>query len=150
MTTIRLTTAIAAAPQICFDLARNVDAHLASAKGTRERAVAGVTHGLLSLGDEVTWEAVHFGVRQRLRVRITELDAPYRFVDEMIEGAFTSMRHEHVFVATERGTERVDRFDYVVPLGILGNAVDALLLRRHMRRFLEARNAILRELAERR
>jgi hypothetical protein len=57
MAIVRAETEVAAAPEICFDLARSVDAHLASAAATGERAIAGVTTGLLVLGDEVTWRA---------------------------------------------------------------------------------------------
>ena len=62
MGTIDLATSIAASPERCFDLARDIDAHVASAAGTNERAVGDRTHGLLGVGDEVTWEARHFGV----------------------------------------------------------------------------------------
>ncbi|NJM41916.1 MAG: hypothetical protein HC853_14760 [Anaerolineae bacterium] len=36
------------------------------------RAIAGVTSGLIGLGQEVTWRARHFGIWQSLTVRITE------------------------------------------------------------------------------
>jgi hypothetical protein len=54
MAIIRIETDIAAPPAVCFDLARNVDAHVASTGATGERAIAGVTTGVLNLGDEVT------------------------------------------------------------------------------------------------
>ena len=57
MPTIRIATSIDAPPERCFDLARDVGAHVRSTAGTGERAVGGVTIGLLELGDEVTWEA---------------------------------------------------------------------------------------------
>ena len=53
--------------------------HLEIVRGpekTQERAIAGVTHGLIELGDEVTWEARHFGIRQTLKVRITGFERP--------------------------------------------------------------------------
>jgi hypothetical protein len=52
---IHVETYIAAPPDRCFDLARNVELHLDSTSATKERAVAGVTSGLLELNDEVTW-----------------------------------------------------------------------------------------------
>ncbi|MEO8877235.1 MAG: SRPBCC family protein, partial [Polyangiaceae bacterium] len=97
MPLIRIETFIAASPERCFDLARDVQAHLGSTSDTEERAVAGVTTGLLSEGDEVTWEAVHFGLRLRLTARITRFEKPHLFVDEMIRGAFESFEHEHRF-----------------------------------------------------
>jgi ligand-binding SRPBCC domain-containing protein len=110
--------------------------------------VDGVTSGLLGPGDEVTWEATHFGVRQRLTSRITEFDPPSRFVDEMVRGAFRRFRHEHQFLAAEGGTEMVDIFDYMSPLGPLGSVADHLFLRRYMTRLLRERNAYLKHVAE--
>jgi ligand-binding SRPBCC domain-containing protein len=148
MPIIRLTTLIHAPVGVCFDLARSVDAHITSATGTGERAVEGVTKGLLTLGDEVTWEATHFAVRQRLRVRITELDPPRRFTDEMVRGAFRSFRHVHEFDPFEGGTRMTDAFEYELPLGPLGWLADAVAVRRHMTAFLVRRNTTLKSLAE--
>jgi len=148
MPVIVLRTRVAAPPSRCFDLARDVDLHQRSTAASRERAVAGVTSGLLGAGDEVTWEATHFGVRQRLSSRITEFDPPNRFVDEMVRGAFRRFRHEHQFLAVEGGTEMVDVFDYTSPLGPLGRLADGLFLRRYMTRLLSHRNAYLKRAAE--
>jgi len=145
---IVLRTPVAAPPSRCFDMARDVDLHLRSTAASRERAVGGVTSGLLGPGDEVTWEATHFGVRQRLTSRITEFDPPRRFVDEMVRGAFQRFRHEHQFRAVEGGTEMVDIFDYTSPLGSLGLLADRLFLRRYMSRLLRDRNAYLKRVAE--
>ena len=117
MTTIRLRTAIDAPVERWFDLARSVDLHLRSTSRTRERAVAGVTRGLLGKGDRVTWEAVHFGLRWRMTVRITRFEPPTRFVDEMVRGPFRAMRHVHDFERRGRGTLMRDSFRYVLPLG---------------------------------
>ncbi len=148
MPVIVLRTRVAAPPSRCFDLARDIDLHQRSTAASRERAVAGVTSGLLGRGDEVTWEATHFGVRQRLTSRITEFDPPNRFVDEMVRGAFARFRHEHEFLAVQGGTEMVDIFDYTSPLGPLGRLADGLFLHRYMMRLLRARNAYLKRAAE--
>jgi hypothetical protein len=47
-------------------LARDIDFHTQSLVDTGERAIAGRTSGLIGLGESVTWEARHLGVRQRL------------------------------------------------------------------------------------
>jgi ligand-binding SRPBCC domain-containing protein len=145
---IVLRTRVAAAPSRCFDLARDVGLHQRSTAASRERAVAGVTSGMLGPGDEVTWEATHFGVRQRLSSRITVFEPPYRFVDEMVRGAFRRFRHEHQFLAVDGGTEMVDIFDYTSPLGLLGRLADLLFLRAYMTRLLRERNAYLKREAE--
>ena len=64
MPIIELSTLIRAPRERVFDLARSIDAHRHTTGGTEERAVAGVTSGLIAMDDEVTWEARHFGVRQ--------------------------------------------------------------------------------------
>jgi len=148
MPVIVLRTPVKAPPSRCFDLARDIDLHQRSTAASRERVVGGVTSGLLGPGDEVTWEATHFGVRQRLTSRITEFEPPRRFVDEMVRGAFRRFRHEHQFVAMQGGTEMVDVFDYTSPLGPLGRVADRLFLRCYMTRLLRERNAYLRQVAE--
>ena len=75
MPVIELSTLISAPRERVFDLARSIDAHQDSTGGTSERAIAGVTRGLIGPNDEVTWEARHLGLRQRLTVRVTEFDA---------------------------------------------------------------------------
>lgn len=148
MPIIRLETPINAPPERCFDLARDVGVHTASAARTRERAVAGVTSGLLGPGDTVTWEAVHVGVRQRLTARITRFERPVLFEDEMVRGAFRSFTHTHEFRSAGAGTLMVDTFRYESPLGLLGMLADKLFLERYMRRFLADRATFLKRVAE--
>ncbi len=148
MPVIHLTTVIAAPRERVFDLARSIDAHQASAGHTGERAVAGVTTGLIGAGEEVTWEARHLGVKQRLRVRITSCERPHRFQDVMLQGAFSMMCHDHGFAERDGQTVMTDRFEFRSPLGPLGSLVDRFFLTGYMRRFLETRNAILKRMAE--
>ncbi len=132
----------------CFDLARSVDAHVASTSETGERVVAGRTHGLLELGDEVTWEATHFGVRQRLSSKMVAFDRPRHFRDSMIRGAFARFDHDHTFEEIDGKTRMIDDFDFTAPLGILGGLADAIFLKRYMTRFLVARARELKRAAE--
>src|SRR5579862_801065 len=106
MPLIHLETLIAAPAERCFDLARSVDVHVASTGQTSERVVGGVTQGLLELGESVTWEARHLGVWQRLTARITAMQRPDFFVDEMVAGAFKRFTHVHRFLARSGGSER--------------------------------------------
>ena len=148
MARIELVTLILAPRERCFDLSRSVDLHVASTEDTGERAVAGVTSGLLHLGDEVTWSARHFGVRQRLTSRITAFDRPGHFRDSMVSGAFRRFDHDHFFDAGGEATEMRDVFDFESPLGPLGRIADALVLTGYLRGFLERRNAVIKRAAE--
>jgi len=148
MPTIRLETYIQAPIERCFDFSRSVDLHSSSMTHTEERAVAGVTTGLLERGDSVTWEAVHFGIRQHLTSRITELERPYRFVDEMVQGAFKEIKHAHEFLSRADGTLMIDIFHYSAPLGVLGRLADLLFLKRYMRHLLLPRHQHIKQAAE--
>lgn len=132
-------TAIYPAPiQTVFDEHRSVEHHLKSQASHRERAVGGVTTGLLNLGDEVEWEAVHFGVKQRLRAKITQMSAPDSFSDEQVFGAFKSLVHKHLFRTLETGsTEKKEVVVLQAPLGPLGLLAERLFLGKYMRRLLE-------------
>ncbi len=148
MPLIRLETVIRAPVERVFDLARSIDAHTASAEGTRERAVGGRTSGLIGPDETVTWEARHLGIRQRLTVRITGFDRPHRFTDEMIRGAFQSMRHNHRFQAEGDRTRMSDEFSFTAPLGIFGRLAEKLFLEAWLERFLRRRNQALKVMAE--
>ena len=148
MPTLIVETNIQAAPERCFDLARDIDLHCATASRTQERAIAGVTSGLIGLGESVTFEGVHFGVRQRFTARVTEFDFPHRFVDEMTRGAFRTMKHVHEFAPHNSGTRMTDTLIWTSPLGIMGVIADKLFVERHLRHFLLERNAALKAFAE--
>lgn len=134
--------------QVCFDLTRNVDVHTETTARTKERAIAGVTSGLMEKGDTVTWEAVHLGVKQKLTAKIIEMDKPHRFTDVMVKGAFHSFTHTHEFIEQGNGTLMKDRFEYRSPLGVLGKIADKLFLEKYMTRFIVERSIELKRIAE--
>jgi ligand-binding SRPBCC domain-containing protein len=148
MPTIEIETRISAPIERVFDLARSIDLHVKTAGRTGERAIGGIRSGLIGLGDEVTWSARHFGFRQNLTVRVTEMERPKLFVDIMTRGAFRSMTHEHRFEQDQGGTLMRDRFEFEAPFGPLGRLACRLFLSQYMRRFLVNRNAILKSVAE--
>ena len=148
MARIELSLYVAAPVDRCFDLARSVEAHLRSTAATGERAVGGKTTGLLGLGDEVTWRARHFGVRQHLTSRITAFDRPRHFRDSMVRGAFARFDHDHYFEPEGNGTRIRDVFDYDAPLGPLGWVAERVFLSAYMHRFLLTRLRELKRLAE--
>jgi len=148
MPTIRLETYIHAPIERCFDFSLSVDLHQDSVANTNERAVAGVTTGLMKLNDTVTWEATHFGIRQRLTTKITEYERPRRFVDEMLQGAFKEIHHVHEFRPQDEGTLMIDIMAFKAPLGPLGWLADTLVLKRYMFKLLLARNQHIKKVAE--
>lgn len=144
-------TAIRAPLERCFDLARSVEVHLAGNVHFGEQAVAtaGVTSGLIGMGQRVTWRAKHFGVWLSLTSEITAMQSPVYFQDVMVRGPFRVMRHDHYFRQLSYGeTEMKDVFRFAAPVPVLGPAVEALVLRRYMRDLLHERNVVLKKIAE--
>lgn len=147
MGTIILETKIKSSPEICFDLSRSVDLHIASAKKSKERAIAGVTSGLMNLGDIVTWEAKHFGFTQNLKVKISQFERPHHFQDRQVKGIFKDFTHDHFFIQEEGFTIMKDVFNFECPYGILGSLVDPVI-HRHLKGFLMERNQLIKSVAE--
>lgn len=145
-----LTTQIAAPLAECFALSLSVDAHASSMKASGERVVAGITSGTMALGDTVTWQARHFGLSFRMTSKITEHEAPLRFVDEQTSGPFAHWWHEHRFEHLDGRTVMTDVVRYRSPAGPLGRLVDRLVLERYMSRLLARRNHWLKQELERR
>jgi ligand-binding SRPBCC domain-containing protein len=148
MPAIRTSVQISAPIERVFDLSRSIDLHITSTAHTGERAVAGVTSGLISLGEEVTWRAKHFGIWQELTSRITQYNHPHHFRDSQVRGAFRRFDHDHYFETDGTTTTMKDVFDFESPLSILGSVANLLILERYMRRLLEKRNQIIKEVAE--
>ena len=149
MTTITIVTKIRASPERCFDASRDLDLHLESMGHTGERAVAGRTSGLIELGEQVTWEGRHFGIRQRFTSAITVYDRPRHFRDSMVRGAFRSFVHDHYFEACEEGTRMTDVLAFRSPFGVLGAIVDRLVMRKYLTRLLTKRNEVVKAALER-
>lgn len=151
MPSLVVTTTIAAPPEVCFDLARDIEAHCECCSFAGERAVPpGRTSGRLEVGDVATFEGRHFGIRQRLTVRITAMDPPRLFTDEQVIGAFAWLRHTHAFEAgRDGGTVMRDRIDRRSPFGPIGIVADRIAIEPHVRRFLVKRQRALKAVAER-
>jgi hypothetical protein len=160
MYTVRVETMIGAPRERCFDLARSVEAHVASTGKSGERVVGGRRAGLMEMGEEVTWEGRHFFVRQRFTSRISGFERPGWFRDAMVRGAFRSFEHEHFFeevlgvreASPSRcdgvaGTRMVDVLAFSAPLGVVGWIAERVVWGWYLRGFLEVRARVLKELA---
>lgn len=144
-------TRIQAPIERCFDLARSVEVHLAGNVHFGEQAVAaaGVTSGLIDMGQQVTWRAKHLGFWHNLTSEITAMERPVYFQDVMVRGPFRSMRHDHYFRSLAGDeTEMKDVFCFAAPVPVLGVVAEKLLLRRYMKSLLHERNVVVKQIAE--
>jgi ligand-binding SRPBCC domain-containing protein len=105
-----------------------------------ERVVGGVTSGRMTLGDTVTWQARHLGVRRRMTSLISAYEPPGYFVDEQVAGPFKRWHHAHHFEPDGAGgTVMRDIVDFAAPLGPLGFVAELLVLNRYMVRRIRIR-----------
>lgn len=148
MERIYLETLIKADIQKVFDLARDIDLHQRSTAGTHEKAIAGRTSGLIEENETVTWRAKHLGIYQTLTSKIISMEKPYRFTDIMLEGAFKSMKHQHIFKAKQENTLMIDIFEFESPFGIIGKMFSKAFLKNYLKQFLLQRNELIRKTAE--
>lgn len=148
MTIINLITKINAPKQIVFDLSRNIDVHQNSASQTHEKAIDGITSGLINFDETVTWRGKHLGFYLTHKSRMTAMDLYDYFMDEMVEGKFKTFKHEHSFIEKDGETIMIDNLNYETPFGIFGRLFDRIILKKHLTNFLLERNKTLKHLAE--
>lgn len=130
-----------------FNLLRDVSIHPKTTGGTKERVVESSAQ-LLELGDTVTFEATHFGIRQQLSSEITEYEFPRLITDRMTKGAFKSLTHSRELQEQGQGTLMRERLTIQAPFGPIGWLGERLFLSGYMRRFLQKRNQELKAIAE--
>jgi len=147
MVRIELVTNVAAPIERCFDLSRSIDLHMASTDWTGERAIAGVTSGLIGLDQEVTWQGRHFGLRIQHTSRISSFDRPRYFQDCMVRGAFKSFCHDHHYESLAGQTRMRELMVFEAPFSWVGRLVEGIL-DRHMRSLLDRRNRFIKQVAE--
>jgi ligand-binding SRPBCC domain-containing protein len=141
MPLIHLTTFIEAPVERVFDLCRNIQLHKESMKQHKEEAVGGTRFGLIEKDETVTWKAKHFFKTRVLRIKMTEMQKPLRFVDEQSQGSFKEMKHEHFFKPCENGTIMIDLFHFESPYGPIGKWL-------YIKRLIKHRNKTIKEYAE--
>lgn len=148
MSEIHISTVIDAPMQEVFQLSLDIDFHQESASQTQEKAIAGLTSGIIGLGETVTWRGKHFGFWLTHKSIISAYKAPNYFVDEMVSGHFKEFRHEHFFRESNKKTIMTDMLSYEVPYGISGRIIDRLFLKKYLTKFLKMRNLAIKKSLE--
>lgn len=133
----------------CFDLARNVDLHVASAADIAARAVGGRTGGLSGMGDETTWSARFCGVRFTMVTRVEDFAPPTGFGDRLTRGLLREFAHRYRFTPLpDGGCMMSDELTVTAPFGLFGKLAERLYLARRMCVLVRRRLEYLRRVAE--
>jgi hypothetical protein len=133
----------------CFKLATSID--LVAAAGTGEKAVGGVTSGLIGSDGFVQWQGRQFG---RTGIHTSHIDStridgwrPSSYFREvMVQGTFARFEHERHFALMDDGTRMRDEIRFSIP-GLL-SGLSEKLVRHHLIAILRQRNALIKQVAE--
>ena len=73
------------------------------------------------------------------RTRIDVFEPERRFIDTQLQGPYRVWRHLHEFEEVEGGTLMLDRVDYAVPFGPIGEVARAIFVTRTVERIFDFR-----------
>lgn len=99
------------------------------------RAGAVIDYDLSLLGVPFGWRTV-----------IEAFEAPERFIDVQARGPYRLWRHTHEMHEVPEGTRIVDRVEYELPLGPLGEIVHRLFVARQLSAIFDYRRRIIGEI----
>ncbi|WP_221392268.1 SRPBCC family protein [Dyadobacter sp. NIV53] len=83
------------------------------------------------------------GIPMKWCTEITHVEDKKYFIDEQRFGPYSFWHHQHHFTAVDGGVLMEDILNYKVPLGFLGNIVDALFVKNEVKGIFEYRKKIL-------
>lgn len=89
------------------------------------------------------------GIRLHWVTEITHVKEGEYFVDEQRFGPYSFWHHKHFMKAVEGGIEMTDEVHYKVPLGFIGRLINALFIRKQLKKIFDYRYQKLEELFNR-
>jgi ligand-binding SRPBCC domain-containing protein len=78
----------------------------------------------------------------------TAYDPPHSFEDQQVRGPFRSWRHRHIVEPHPDGAMLIDDIEYTPPFGLLGRAVDGIVIKPRLRKVFAFRHRVTREWLE--
>jgi ligand-binding SRPBCC domain-containing protein len=78
----------------------------------------------------------------------TNYDPPHSFEDQQVRGPFRSWRHRHIVEPHPDGAILIDDIEYTPPFGLLGRAVDGVVIKPRLRKVFAFRHRVTREYCE--
>ena len=86
------------------------------------------------------------GIPVKWRTRIGKTMLHESFSDNQIEGPYSVWEHNHYFTSQNGGTMMRDVVNYDLPLGIIGNIMHSLVVRKKINYIFEFRKSILEKM----
>jgi ligand-binding SRPBCC domain-containing protein len=86
------------------------------------------------------------GVNLHWVTEITHVEEPNYFVDEQRKGPYTLWHHRHFFKEVPGGVIMKDIVCYQLPMGIIGNWMNTLLVRKKVTAIFDHRKLVLEKI----
>ena len=86
------------------------------------------------------------GIPMKWKTRITEVILNKSFTDFQEKGPYKLWNHHHEFIANEKGVLMIDKVDYELPFGVLGNLAHTLFVKKKLEKIFNYRFHILENL----
>lgn len=83
------------------------------------------------------------GITMEWVSEIKHVNKPYLFVDEQRTGPYKFWYHQHFFKPKGKKVEIIDVVYYALPLGILANVLNHLIIKRKLNEIFEFRKEVL-------
>ena len=86
------------------------------------------------------------GIPIHWRTLITKYNPPHEFVDEQIKGPYKFWHHTHTFKVIDGGVQINDSVRYGIPMGILGQLVHQVWIKKNLENIFEYRKTVIDKL----
>ena len=86
------------------------------------------------------------GIPVKWKTRITSVIPNKSFTDFQEKGPYRLWNHHHEFIPNEKGVLMIDKVDYELPFGLLGNIAHALFVKKKLEKIFNYRFQILENL----
>lgn len=85
------------------------------------------------------------GITMQWTTEITQVQAPFFFIDEQRQGPYKLWHHQHKFKEVQEGILMEDIVHYQAPLGALGELANKLMIRRKLKEIFDFRRKVIEE-----
>lgn len=86
------------------------------------------------------------GIPVKWKTRITSVIPNKSFTDFQEKGPYKLWNHHHEFIPNEKGVLMIDKVDYELPFGLLGNLAHTLFVRKKLEKIFNYRFHVLENL----
>lgn len=87
-----------------------------------------------------------FGIPMKWKTRLCKIENKKSFTDIQLKGPYSIWEHTHTFEKLENGILMVDVIRYKIPLGIFGNWLNSLFIRKKIKNIFDYRRETLEKL----